>query len=84
MPTSKTIDTLFQKVQEVGASDIHIIVGKPPLMRLDGKIMPLAEGEEEKAELSREEVQDLVDSVLTETQRERYVREREIDLSYQL
>ena len=32
----KTIDQLLRKVTEVGASDLHLKVGSPPMIRIDG------------------------------------------------
>ena len=80
--TKLSLDAVFQQGQELGASDVHILVGKPPLLRVDGTIGPI-EGFEQEV-MSREEVKRLVDGILTPTQRERFEREREIDLSYQI
>ena len=34
-----TIDALLKKAQELGASDLHLIVGEVPAFRIDGKII---------------------------------------------
>ena len=86
------IDTLFQRAHDHGASDIHLIVGHPPLMRVDGVIQPLPHEDEMEIQkgLKPEEVQMLVESVfedsgvLLQEPKERFKREREIDLSYQV
>ena len=35
------IDTLFRHMCEVGASDLHLTSGMPPLVRKDGEMRPL-------------------------------------------
>jgi twitching motility protein PilT len=76
-----TINAIFQEAQDVAASDIHLVTGQPPLMRLDGVITRI-EGYDQ--ELTSEEIKAIVVSTLTQTQRDRFEREREIDLSYQI
>ncbi len=42
-PTGSTeaIDRLLRKMVEMGASDLHISVGSPPILRLDGDVVPV-------------------------------------------
>jgi twitching motility protein PilT len=42
-PTGSTeaIDVLLRKMVETGASDLHISVGAPPILRLDGDVVPV-------------------------------------------
>ncbi len=42
-PTGSTeaIDVLLRKMVEMGASDLHISVGSPPILRLDGDVVPI-------------------------------------------
>src|SRR5688572_1916568 len=35
------IDNLFRRMCEIGASDLHLCVGSPPLVRKDGRIQVL-------------------------------------------
>ncbi len=62
------------------ASDVHILVGVPPYIRLHGKLMPIPETEVVTPQASRE----LVTSVLTPEQKELLENERELDFSYSL
>lgn len=75
-----TINTLFKKATESKASDLHIIVGKPPILRIDGelKIIP------ESPEITREKAEELVFSILTERQKAKFIDERELDISYEI
>jgi twitching motility protein PilT len=59
-----------------GASDLHLVATRPPLLRVDGELMPV-EGAEP---LTAATVRRLVFSVLSQAQRERFDLERELDL----
>lgn len=39
--STEAIDRLLRKMVEVGASDLHICVGAPPMFRLDGDMVPV-------------------------------------------
>lgn len=75
------LNDLLEKANEAGASDVHIAVGKSPLMRVDGVIMEIEEG---AAALTSTDVEEVVREMLKGPQFERFEREREIDLSYQI
>jgi len=36
--------TILKTAVQAGSSDIHICVNKPPMMRLNGQVIPVAEG----------------------------------------
>lgn len=69
------IETLLRAGRKHGASDIHIIVGLPPVFRVDGQITT-AKGEVVTAELARE----LAFGPLSETQKQ--ACEKEWQLCY--
>ena len=75
------INDLLIQSKELKASDIHLFVSKPPIVRIDGVLMPISE---EAAPLTSEEVHSLIDQILDELQRVRFDKEKEIDLSYQI
>ncbi|HLC76184.1 MAG TPA: PilT/PilU family type 4a pilus ATPase [Candidatus Peribacterales bacterium] len=90
---SKILDVLLEKASAVGASDIHLAVGKPPLMRVDGIILPIGIDPKAKRDAALEaeiplltptDIEQMVRSILKAPQVERFEREREIDLSYQI
>lgn len=37
---TKRIDTYFREMKEKGASDLHMVIGFPPLLRLGGELVP--------------------------------------------
>jgi twitching motility protein PilT len=60
------------------ASDLHLVVGIPPSLRVDGDI-ELLEGES----LTAEDTERLLEELLSERQRERLNADRELDFSYE-
>jgi twitching motility protein PilT len=87
MPASKTpmndealkfnLHQLLRAMIEKGASDLHITTGSPPLLRIDGAIVPL-----KLPALSPVETKQLCYSVLTEEQKIHFEKNRELDLSF--
>jgi twitching motility protein PilT len=68
---------LLRAMIEKGASDMHITTGAPPLLRIDGSIVPL-----KLPPLSPVETKQLCYSVLTEEQKIAYEKNKELDLSF--
>jgi len=62
-----------------GASDIHICVGKPPMMRHDGAIKPVAPN---LPPLSPENTKAMIYSILYDDQKAKFEREWELDCSF--
>ncbi|EYF08533.1 type IV pilus twitching motility protein PilT [Chondromyces apiculatus] len=60
-----------------GASDLHLIAGRPPLLRVGGMLRPIEGTEPLTAPVARR----LVLSLLSHAQRERFDLEREIDFA---
>jgi twitching motility protein PilT len=68
---------LLRAMIDKGASDMHITTGSPPLLRVDGAIVPL-----KLPPLSSVETKQLCYSVLTEEQKIQFEKEKELDLSF--
>lgn len=75
-----TIQQLLSLVIERKASDLHLVVDSPPVLRVDGLLVPVA-GEEKITNLT---VERLITSVLSEDQKNVYLANKEIDFSFQL
>ncbi len=73
------IKSLLQKTIEKGASDLHLCVDSPPLIRLNGEIVPL-----NYPPLSSEDTKKLIYTVLTERQRVEFEEKWELDFSLHL
>src|SRR5579863_6416964 len=68
---------LLRAMIEKGASDLHITTGIPPLLRIDGSIVPLR-----LPPLGPIETKQLCFSVLAEEQRAHFEKHNELDLSF--
>jgi len=60
------------------ASDLHLSCGRPPVLRVSGSLIPLLK----KKKLSVTDTQDLARALMTEIQYQRFVKEKDIDFSY--
>jgi len=71
------IDRLLKEMMEKKASDLHILDGCPPSLRLDGEIVQM-----DYEPLTPEHTQALVYSLLTEKQKATFEAESELDLGF--
>jgi twitching motility protein PilT len=71
------VEVLKSAVQ-AGASDIHIVIGKPPLMRVSGEISEIPGF----AKITAEESKRLIYSILYEEQRAKFEETWELDCSF--
>jgi len=78
--TSLSIKNLLEMVFNRNASDLHLCVGTPPTLRIDGNLVPIPN----QPILAPEDTQRLAYSILTDEQKEMLEKEKEIDLSYSL
>src|SRR3989339_749178 len=74
-----SIHEYLQLMVKKGASDLHITVGSPPMLRVHGQLYPV-KGEP----LTGSETKELCYTVLSEEQKSRFEENREIDLSFEL
>jgi len=75
---SLSIKELLVKTIELGASDMHIVVGAPPIIRINGNLEPL----QGYPELKRDDTQEIIYSVMNEEQIAQFESERECDMSF--
>ncbi len=71
------IDELLTLTVQSGASDLHLSVGLPPMVRKDGKLVGLP-----FEKMQERDTQRIVFDVLNNTQIERFERTHELDFSY--
>ena len=72
-----SLQQLLKTVVKQNATDLHLVAGSPPALRIDGKIVRVKSNE-----LSAEEVQSLCYSVITDEQKARFETHRELDFSF--
>lgn len=78
VPTSVKIETLLEACIKHGASDLHIQVGLPPILRIDGALVPIPN----TPILTTEIVDTLIFSTLDSMQRETLAKDKEFDYSF--
>ena len=70
--------TLLEEMVTVGASDLHIVAGESPKLRIDGEMTSARTG----GVLTPKDTLQLAYSVLTENQKKRFETEDELDFSF--
>ena len=65
-------------VLEAGASDLHLVVGKPPLVRVDSVLVAVPE----QAALDTDKARELALTMLSDKQKERLEEQKQVDFSY--
>ena len=71
---------LLHSLYEQGASDLHLKVGRPPMMRRRGDLMPV----EGNKVMDAEDVEKLIHGVINADQRAKLEAERELDFSFSI
>ncbi len=72
-----TIEEILTAAKEAGASDVHLTVGIPPKMRVNGNLVTM-----DFPKMLPADTLDVVLSIMTESQRDRYEEKGEYDMSY--
>jgi twitching motility protein PilT len=73
-----SIKELLSKMIQEGASDLHIVVGTPPILRIHGSL----EHMEGYSRLTPEQTQELIYSVMNEDQVSEFEADKECDMSF--
>lgn len=72
------IEPYLEEVIRRDASDVHIQVGLPAMLRVDGSLTPVREA----PVLTAENIDDIIFSLLDDEQKEIYIHDKEIDFSF--
>ncbi|MDO8752023.1 MAG: PilT/PilU family type 4a pilus ATPase [Candidatus Wolfebacteria bacterium] len=78
MEYTQKLKELLLLTTKQNASDLHIAVGRRPTLRIDSVLVPIAN----EQVLTKEDAEGLVFALLTPPQKERYLKERQVDFSY--
>ena len=72
------IELLLEEVVKKKGSDLHLQVGLPPMLRVDGALLPVPSSEP----LDEEAVEALVFAILDEDQKQILLKDKEFDFSF--
>lgn len=72
-----TLQQLLKAAVKQNASDLHIVAGSPPALRVEGRMVRV-----KTEDLSGDEARTLCYSILTEAQKSRFESTKEIDFSF--
>ncbi|CAN5428551.1 type IV pilus twitching motility protein PilT [soil metagenome] len=70
------ITEMLRLTVEYGASDLHIVVGRPPVIRVDGNILNL-----EHPPLTAADTRRLIYGILTDIQKQKFEEHKDLDFS---
>jgi twitching motility protein PilT len=77
MQAEVQIEDLLRLMVEKGASDLHLKAGSPPMLRIDGELIPAG-----YEMLTPDHLRRMIESILTEQQKAEFIAEKELDLAY--
>lgn len=78
MQGTPRIEVLLEEVVKKKASDLHLQVGLPPMLRVDGALIPVSGADV----LTDEAVETLVFAILDEDQKQILLKDKEFDFSF--
>ena len=81
MSAEAAIDRLFRAMFDAGASDLHLCVGSPPTVRVDGHIRPINPDE---PVLGRDDVEALLAPIMPARNRTEYMERHDTDFAYEI
>ncbi len=76
--TEQKLKNLLRMAAQRGASDLHLVVGRYPTYRIDGKLYPL----NQDVILTASATKELCDALLDEEKKKKLEKEGQVDLSY--
>ncbi|HSK90302.1 MAG TPA: PilT/PilU family type 4a pilus ATPase [Euzebyales bacterium] len=72
------LDGVLGRLVELGGSDLHLTVGLPPMVRINGELVPV----EDQDTLEGGDIQQAIYGILRQKQREEFENHLELDTSY--
>lgn len=78
MNAEQKIKNYLQIVAQENASDLHLVVGRHPTIRLDGRLYPLSQ----EAVLTPEDARELSEIIMSQDKKKELMAKGQVDLSY--
>lgn len=80
MSEKSTIEQILLKAGESGASDVHITVGLPPKMRVNGKLVNM----EDFGRMMPPQTREIADQIMSEAQKSIFEKNGQYDMSFSI
>ncbi|MEP6946496.1 MAG: PilT/PilU family type 4a pilus ATPase [Acidobacteriota bacterium] len=80
-PMRERMDSLFRQMAEIGASDLHMSVSVPPMIRKDGRMASLGSSE---PTLTPESIRELLTSIMPPANQQQFAEKRDTDFAYEI
>ncbi|OGF29843.1 type IV pili twitching motility protein PilT [Candidatus Falkowbacteria bacterium RIFOXYD2_FULL_34_120] len=74
------IEELLKRATEKKASDLHLIVGLSPVLRIDGDLTFI----EKEKQITKKDMEQMALSLLNPLQKEKFLKERELDIGLEV
>jgi len=74
----QVVDELLKLMVDKGASDLHLKVPSPPVLRIEGMLIP----QEDLSPLRPKDIESALEQISTQEQREAFERDLELDFAY--
>ena len=74
------IDELFRMMAEHGASDLHLISGQPPALRINGELERITG----QAVLTQDTLHPLLHEILPESKKDQFESTGDVDFGYEI
>jgi twitching motility protein PilT len=72
------VNDLLKLAVEKGSSDLHLTVASPPIMRIDGILIP----QDNSPALTADDIVDIFGQVTKQSQKDAFTEDRELDFAY--
>ncbi len=76
--SEQKIKNLLRIVAQQNASDLHLVVGRYPTVRIDGKLIPLSQ----ESFLTHDDTKDLADAIMSDDNKKELADKGQVDFSY--
>ena len=73
------LQKIFKEGIQKKASDIHLVGGELPMLRIDGELVEISE-----EKIYNEELEEVVSIILTTEQKRRFLEEKDLDVGYEI
>lgn len=75
-----TLDEILKIAVNKGASDVHIVTGKSPILRIDGELFEI----DKVPTLDPSDAENIILKILSSGQKEKFTKNKDLDLSYEI